>query len=69
MKRVLKKLAKVLAFALAGALVGVGYYYLFGCSSGTCAITSSPWSTMAYTSIIGVLLYFLFEKEDKQCNT
>lgn len=69
MSRVLKKALKVFIFIIIGALVGLGYYYLFGCSSGTCVITSSPWATMAYTAVIGGLLSVLFEKECKQCNT
>lgn len=69
MSRVLKKALKTFIFIIAGAFVGLGYYYLFGCSSGICVITSSPWSTMAYTAVIGALLSVLFKKECKQCNT
>lgn len=50
-----KKKLRVLLFAAAGALVGLGYYYLFGCS-GNCAVTASPWMTMFYVGIIGALL-------------
>ena len=49
-------------FVVAGALAGLGWYYLFGCS-GNCAITSSPWMTMAYVGIIGGLLGVVTEKK------
>ncbi len=42
MKKRLKKLLRPLLFTLGGALAGLAYYYLVGCSSGSCAITSSP---------------------------
>ena len=51
----MKKLIRLGLFILAGALVGLGYYYLFGCS-GNCAVTSSPWMTMFYVAVIGALL-------------
>lgn len=50
----MKKL-RTLLFAAGGAVAGLGYYYLFGCS-GNCAVTSSPWVTMFYVGIIGALL-------------
>ena len=43
-------------FTLGGALVGLGYYYFVGCSTGSCAITSNPISSMAYMGLIGWLL-------------
>lgn len=42
MKKRLKKLLRPLLFTLGGALAGLAYYYLVGCSSGSCAITSNP---------------------------
>ena len=51
----MKKLLRPSLFVLAGALAGLGYYYLFGCS-GNCAITSHPWMTMVYMGVIGGLL-------------
>lgn len=50
-------------FVLAGALLGLGYYYFFGCS-GNCAVTSNPWMTMAYTGVIGGLLSAVIEKKE-----
>lgn len=51
----MKKYVRVLAFFGAGALAGLGYYYLFGCS-GSCTVTANPWMTMTYVGIIGGLL-------------
>ena len=51
----MKRWLRPTLFILAGALAGLGYYYLFGCS-GNCAVTSSPWVTMGYMGVIGGLL-------------
>lgn len=50
-------------FVAAGVLAGLGWYYLFGCS-GNCAVTSSPWMTMAYVGVIGGLLGVVTEKRE-----
>jgi hypothetical protein len=46
-----------------GAIAGFAYYYFVGCSSGTCAITSSPINATVYGSIMGGLLFSMFKKE------
>ena len=58
----MKRFVRLGLFAAAGALAGLGYYYLFGCS-GNCAVTSSPWMTMAYVGGIGGLLGVVTEKK------
>ena len=58
----MKKYLRPLLFIIAGVLLGLGYYYLFGCS-GNCSITASPWMTMAYMGIIGGLLSVVTKKE------
>lgn len=64
-----KKILRLCLFVAGGALAGLGYYYLFGCS-GNCAVTASPWMTMAYVGIIGGLLSAVTQKrEGKSCNT
>ena len=69
MKQKLKKLIRPGLFVLGGALLGLGYYALFGCRNG-CLITSSPWRTMIYTGILGGLLSVLTGKEHKNgCST
>lgn len=56
MKKCIKKWLRPILFTLAGALTGLGYYVLVGCSTGSCAITSSPINSMLYMGLIGWLL-------------
>ncbi len=39
-----------------GAMGGYAYYYFIGCVSGTCPITSNPWSSTSYGAVMGALL-------------
>lgn len=39
-----------------GALGGFLYYYFIGCSTGACPLTSNPYSSMGYGSVIGLVL-------------
>ena len=59
----MKRFFRTVLFVAAGALAGLGYYYLFGCS-GNCSITSSPWMTMVYVGIIGGLLGEITKKKE-----
>ena len=58
----MKRYVRLGLFVAAGALAGLGWYYLFGCA-GNCAVTSSPWMTMAYMGVIGGLLSVVTEKK------
>ena len=60
MKKYLKKRPRPAVFTLGGALAGLGYYALVGCSTGSCAITASPVNTMLYMGLIGWLLSGIF---------
>ena len=62
MKNISKRWLIPALFTAAGALAGLVYYRLFGCSSG-CLITSSPVGTMLYMALIGWLLSRLFTGE------
>lgn len=62
MKEKMKKLIRPTLFTLGGALLGLGYYYLVGCSTGGCIITSNPFISMAYMGLIGFLLSGVFGK-------
>ena len=59
----MKKFVRLGLFVLMGALVGLGYYYLFGCS-GSCTVAASPWMTMTYVGIIGALLGEVTKKKE-----
>lgn len=55
--------------ALLGAVGGYLYYRFIGCTNGTCAITSSPYISTIYGSVIGLLLGTLFapnKSKDKE---
>ena len=69
MKSKLKKWLRPFLFTVGGALVGLGYYYAVGCSTGSCPITSNPIITMIYMGIVGLLLSELFGKGcNDKCN-
>ena len=70
MKKRIKKWLRPVLFVLGGALVGLGYYYLVGCSTGSCVLTSNPWISMAYMGVVGGLLSGIFETGCRnKCNT
>jgi phage shock protein E len=39
-----------------GGILGFVYYSQIGCASGTCAITSDPYNSVIYFSLMGVLV-------------
>ncbi|HEY3371605.1 MAG TPA: DUF6132 family protein [Prolixibacteraceae bacterium] len=41
---------------LIGAIAGYLYYHFVGCASGTCAITSSPYTSTLWGGMLGLLL-------------
>jgi len=56
MKQLLNK--KILVYSigtLAGAVIGYLYWKFVGCESGTCAITSKPFNSTLYFSLVGFI--------------
>ena len=49
-----------------GATGGYLYWYYVGCTSGSCAITSSPVNSTIYGSVMGVLLANSFGQSKKK---
>ncbi len=49
-----------------GALTGFLYWNFIGCNSGSCAITSNPYNSTIYGSIMGGLVFSMFKKESKR---
>ncbi len=47
----------LIGFAIGGVL-GYAYYHFIGCNSGSCPITSNPWSSILYGTLIGGLLAY-----------
>ena len=69
MKKKWKKLLRPVVFIAAGALAGLAYYLLAGCSTGGGVITSSPWISMAYMGLVGALLSGITRTEcEDKCN-
>jgi len=48
-----------------GAIAGYLYYHYVGCNSGTCVITSNPLNSTTYGSVMGGLLFSMFQKSKK----
>jgi len=44
-----------IAVVLIGAGLGYAYYHFIGCRSGVCPITSSPWISTGYGSLLGLI--------------
>ena len=55
----MSKLIRYLLFAALGAVGGWMYYTNVGCTTGTCVITSSVYSTMTYTGLLGILVAYI----------
>lgn len=50
---------------LVGALGGYLYYYFIGCTSGSCAITSNPYMSILWGSLLGYLLFDMFKLKEQ----
>lgn len=50
------KLARILAGALAGGVVGFALYRFVGCRTGACPPTANPYMAVAIWGAIGALL-------------
>lgn len=61
-----KKIAKFTLPVFIGALLGYAYYYFIGCNTGSCPITSNPYTTTAYGALIGAIWSFPTKKKSKK---
>ncbi len=62
MKKYVKLHLVTLIGVLVGSVAGFLYWRFVGCSSVTCAITSSPINSTLYGALLGGLLFSMFEK-------
>ena len=46
---------KTLIGIVIGGIAGYLYYYFIGCNSGSCPITSNPWNSVFYGSLLGMI--------------
>jgi len=42
--------------AIVGGILGFGWYKLAGCSTGGCALTSDPFISTLYGTVVGALV-------------
>lgn len=61
MKEFITKYKLSIAGVLVGAILGYAYYYFIGCTTGSCAITSKPINSTVYGSVMGYLMFSVFE--------
>ncbi len=61
MKKFAKKHLLTIIGVFVGAIAGYFYWQQVGCSSGSCAITSNPYNSTIYGSIMGGLLFSIFQ--------
>ena len=65
MKEFITQYKLSIADVMIGAILGYAYYYFIGCTTGSCAITSKPVNSTVYGSVMGYLLFSVFEKSKK----
>jgi hypothetical protein len=67
MNQIQKHGMTILGIAL-GAITGFAWYRFVGCSTGTCPITSNPWTSTLYGGVMGGLSFttLLSKNEIKQ---
>lgn len=63
MKALVLKYKLELIGAVLGAIGGLMYWRFVGCSSGSCAITSSPINSTIYGVLMGSIGLSLFKKK------
>jgi hypothetical protein len=63
MKYILKYSLTLLGIFI-GGIAGYAYYHFIGCESGTCSITSKPFNSTAYGSLMGGIFFNIFKKDN-----
>ena len=57
---------KLSSGAIIGGILGFFYYTYFGCTNGTCAITSSPINTIFYFAFFGLVISYTNSRDSKK---
>lgn len=65
-KSLLKSNWLTIVGVVVGAAGGFAYWYLIGCSTGTCPITSNPYLSMLWGGVFGGLLFNIFNTKKKE---
>lgn len=61
--KIIRAYSLTIAGVLVGTLGGYLYWHYIGCASGTCPITSNPLHATLYGSLMGELLFNIFQKD------
>jgi hypothetical protein len=66
MRKFIRKNSRKITGAVVGGIGGFVYYYIVGCSTGTCPITSNPYISILYGAIVGYLVLDIFKKKEHE---
>lgn len=64
----LKKITRFVLPIFIGAILGYAYYYFIGCNTGSCPITSNPYTTTGYGALLGLIWAFPTKKKTKEAD-
>ena len=48
--------AKIIAGIVIGGALGFAYHKFVGCATGTCPLTSNPWTSTLYGMLVGGMI-------------
>jgi hypothetical protein len=65
MNTFLKKHILGISGMIIGGIGGFLYYFYIGCASGTCPISSNPYISVGYGSLLGYLLFDMFKGKER----
>jgi len=65
MKLNIKTSGRKILPVLIGAALGYTYWYYIGCTTGTCPITSNPYTTTGYGALMGAIFAFPSKSKKK----
>jgi hypothetical protein len=60
--KIKERLPQIIGITI-GATGGFIYYKTVGCSTGSCPITSNPWLSIIWGSVMGYLIVSMFNKK------
>lgn len=65
----LKKFKWKFLLPVLGGVLGYAYYYFIGCASGKCAITSNPYISTIYGTVVASVFLYPDKKKEKPGGT
>tara|TARA_B100001079_G_scaffold48486_1_gene39617 strand:- start:4493 stop:4714 length:222 start_codon:yes stop_codon:yes gene_type:complete len=61
-----KTLVRIPLGVIFGGSLGYTYFYFIGCNSGSCAITTDPVNSIAYGSLVGLIIFWLVKNKKEK---